>query len=99
MLRTIRPRHALMAALLLATASGCTSFRTYLGNGFKVGPNYHGAESCPAPHWIDATDGRCARTRLTPAVGGPFFTIPRLIVWSSAPVARTCPCARPVSGS
>ena len=31
---------------------------TYLRNGFKVGPNYHGAKASVAEHWIDANDAR-----------------------------------------
>jgi NodT family efflux transporter outer membrane factor (OMF) lipoprotein len=46
-----------VAALALA-ASGCTSPIEYVRNGFKVGPNYHGAQASVAPHWIDETDTR-----------------------------------------
>jgi NodT family efflux transporter outer membrane factor (OMF) lipoprotein len=44
------------AALLLL--SGCTSFRDYIHNGLKVGPNYHRPPALSAEHWIDETDKR-----------------------------------------
>ena len=45
----------LAAALCL---SGCTSFSDYIHQGFKVGPDYHGAKAAVAPGWIDSTDVR-----------------------------------------
>src|SRR5262249_41913435 len=45
-------------ALLVVLVAGCTPFREYVDNGFKVGPNY---STPPAPvetEWIDANDER-----------------------------------------
>lgn len=39
-------------------ASGCTPWREYLRNGFKVGPNYCPPGAPVAPAWIDAQDHR-----------------------------------------
>lgn len=47
-------------ALSLATCTGCTSFREYVDNGYKVGPNYFRPEAPVAPDWIDAADERVA---------------------------------------
>ena len=44
------------AMLLLATLSGCTSWRDYVRNGFKVGPNYCPPGAPVADHWIDDRD-------------------------------------------
>lgn len=38
--------------------SGCTTFRQYVDNGFKVGPNYRRPPVPVAPQWIDAADPR-----------------------------------------
>lgn len=44
---------------LAATASlGCTPFKEYVDNGFKVGPNYRRPPAPVAPQWIDAADKR-----------------------------------------
>jgi NodT family efflux transporter outer membrane factor (OMF) lipoprotein len=57
-------RHALplfrvgVLALLLSIAGGCTSLREYIGNGFKVGPNYCTPPAPVAEAWIDAADKR-----------------------------------------
>ena len=37
---------------------GCTSLREYIGNGFKVGPNYKKPPAPVAREWIDAADVR-----------------------------------------
>jgi NodT family efflux transporter outer membrane factor (OMF) lipoprotein len=47
---------ALVAALL--SASGCTTLREYIHNGFKVGPNYGRPPAPVAQKWIDADDVR-----------------------------------------
>lgn len=47
-----------LAVLLLVLCGGCTSWREYLHNGFKVGPNYRPPHACVAQHWIDAADIR-----------------------------------------
>lgn len=43
-------------ALVAAMAAGCTSWRDYLRNGFKVGPNYRRPAAPIAADWIDAKD-------------------------------------------
>jgi NodT family efflux transporter outer membrane factor (OMF) lipoprotein len=40
-------------SLLLVAISGCTSWRDYVHNGFKVGPNYCPPGAPVADHWID----------------------------------------------
>ena len=42
------------AGLLLVLLSGCTSWREYVQNGFKVGPNYCKPGAEVAKQWIDA---------------------------------------------
>src|SRR5690348_7012131 len=48
----------LLLAALSASSAGCTSFRDYVHNGFKVGPDYHPPGAPLAPAWIDAADRR-----------------------------------------
>jgi len=47
-----------MAVLAMVTvlAAGCTSWREYVQNGFKVGPNYHPPAAPVANEWIDWKD-------------------------------------------
>ena len=51
----VGPRRLL---LLLAVSSGCTTFREYVQNGFKVGPNYQRPAAPVAEDWINADDQR-----------------------------------------
>jgi len=44
--------------ILLSTFPGCTSFRDYVRNGFKVGPNYCPPQAEVAEDWLDAADLR-----------------------------------------
>ena len=55
MLQTFRPGALLTAAVaaILVCTTGCTSFRDYVHNGFKVGPNYCKPAAPVAEHWID----------------------------------------------
>lgn len=46
----------LLAALLLTLSTGCTGWREYFANGFKVGPNYCRPAAPVADQWIDAED-------------------------------------------
>jgi NodT family efflux transporter outer membrane factor (OMF) lipoprotein len=49
------------AVLLLVPvlfSCGCTSWREYFSNGFKVGPNFDTPPASVAPQWIDAADAR-----------------------------------------
>ncbi len=50
------PFCALVVALLLASSAGCTSWRDYVRNGFKVGPNYCRPAAPVADRWIDDAD-------------------------------------------
>ncbi len=45
-------------ALLLLTCTGCTSWRDYIRNGFKVGPEYRRPAAPIEESWIDASDRR-----------------------------------------
>ncbi len=44
--------------VLLCVCCGCTPFRDYLRNDFKVGPDYKRPPAPVAPDWIDAHDQR-----------------------------------------
>ena len=46
----------LLAALLVTMSAGCTGWREYFDNGFKVGPNYCRPAAPVADQWIDAGD-------------------------------------------
>ncbi len=46
----------LLLTVLLALFTGCTSWREYVANGFKVGPNYCPPAAPVADQWIDAGD-------------------------------------------
>ena len=50
-----RPCRAASALFLLFLA-GCTSWRDYVANGFKVGPNYCRPPAPVAERWIEADD-------------------------------------------
>lgn len=43
---------------LLAFNTGCTSWREYFNNGFKVGPNYCRPAAAVAEQWLDASDSQ-----------------------------------------
>lgn len=49
---------ALFLATCLLSLCGCTSFRDYLSNGLKVGPNYQKPCAPVAQDWIDKDDIR-----------------------------------------
>ncbi|MDB5392039.1 MAG: efflux system, outer rane lipoprotein CmeC [Planctomycetaceae bacterium] len=49
-------RTCLWCALLLA--GGCTPWREYISNGFKVGPNYQSPGAPVATQWVDGHDKR-----------------------------------------
>ncbi len=44
--------------MLVVLLSGCTHFKEYIHNGFKVGPNYCRPPAPAAENWIDAADVR-----------------------------------------
>jgi NodT family efflux transporter outer membrane factor (OMF) lipoprotein len=50
----------LLLISLLISLSGCTSWRDYVHNGFKVGPNYCPPGAPVADHWIDDRDPNVA---------------------------------------
>jgi len=55
----MRPRTRrswLLLTLLLLASTGCTGWREYFANGFKVGPNYCPPAAPVADQWIDADD-------------------------------------------
>ncbi len=61
-------RTLIVALLLLAgNAAGCTSFRDYVHNGFKVGPNYQTPAAPVAAHWIEYNDKRIHSAQDDPA--------------------------------
>ncbi len=43
---------------LVVFLTGCTPFKQYIQNGFKVGPNYGRPPAPVAENWIDAPDPR-----------------------------------------
>lgn len=53
--RTLWTR-AMVLVLLCVSMSGCTNWREYVRNGFKVGPNYCKPEAKTAEQWIDSND-------------------------------------------
>jgi NodT family efflux transporter outer membrane factor (OMF) lipoprotein len=58
-IRTVAKPIALASCALLAISSaGCTSFRDWCHNGFKVGPNYCPPPASTAAQWIDSDDKR-----------------------------------------
>jgi len=59
-IRIIR-KIGLQSGLFIALAMnccGCTPWREYVKNGFKVGPNYREPDVLVASNWIDASDQR-----------------------------------------
>jgi NodT family efflux transporter outer membrane factor (OMF) lipoprotein len=58
--------------LLFGLFAGCTSWREYYHNGFKVGPNYGSPPACVAEHWIDAAD---IRTEQNPEILRRWWTV------------------------
>ncbi len=48
------PRHLASLIFVLIFCVGCTSWREYRCNGFKVGPNYKRPDARTAEQWIDA---------------------------------------------
>ncbi|MCE5268393.1 MAG: efflux transporter outer membrane subunit [Planctomycetaceae bacterium] len=54
--RLLRQLVLVMATAAVLSSAGCTSFREYVRNGFKVGPNYCAPAGPVADHWIDQAD-------------------------------------------
>lgn len=53
--RTASARWLCVLLMLSIVLSGCTHFKEYVHNGFKVGPNYGRPLVAVAPDWIDKT--------------------------------------------
>jgi NodT family efflux transporter outer membrane factor (OMF) lipoprotein len=49
-----RKRLMLLGSMILVFGSGCTGFREWVHNGFKVGPNYQKPPAPVADDWIDS---------------------------------------------
>lgn len=71
-------RLALLALLLIAPASGCTSLREYVRNGFKVGPNYCPPAAPVANEWIDARNSSLSASPTEDAAWWQNFNDPVL---------------------
>ena len=54
--RKIRRLLAVLSLCALATSGGCTPWRDYFANGFKVGPEYRRPAAAVAKDWIDTSD-------------------------------------------
>lgn len=61
-----------VVAVLWLCSGGCTSLREYVGNGFKVGPNYCPPPAPVAEHWIDQDDVRAGQN---PEVLSHWWTV------------------------
>ncbi|MEN6450575.1 MAG: efflux transporter outer membrane subunit, partial [Thermoguttaceae bacterium] len=64
--------------LLLAVAAGCTSWRDYVHNGFKVGPNFCPPQAAVAPCWIDAANANVRSEPTDAAAWWQTFNDPAL---------------------
>ncbi|MBN2578940.1 MAG: efflux transporter outer membrane subunit [Pirellulales bacterium] len=71
-------RLLLPAMVLLALSTGCTSFRDYIANGFKVGPNYCTPSAPVADQWIDAGNPVLDTSRVADAAWWRTFDDPVL---------------------
>jgi NodT family efflux transporter outer membrane factor (OMF) lipoprotein len=77
--------NAFIVAVVILSATGCTSLSDYVHNGFKVGPNY-----CPPPgpvaqHWINQADFQQTQNPEILACWWKVFNDPKLndLVWCS----------------
>ncbi|MEN6450010.1 MAG: efflux transporter outer membrane subunit [Thermoguttaceae bacterium] len=73
----------LLVVAVLALSSGCTSFREYVGNGFKVGPNYCRPAAPVAEQWLDQGNASINGGRIENAAWWQHFNDPVLdsLVW------------------
>ncbi len=71
-------RFPLVALLLASFLSGCTPWRDYIHNGFKVGPNYAKPAAPVAKQWIDANDLRVKSDEPEPCDWWTVFNDPIL---------------------
>ncbi len=72
MARPIRPAALLTLSLLAMACAGCVSLREYVGNGFKLGPNYQQPPADVAATWIDSAD---PRVKTDPAADCAWWTV------------------------
>jgi NodT family efflux transporter outer membrane factor (OMF) lipoprotein len=56
--RAVNRRGSSILVFLAVWATGCTTLRQWVHNGFKVGPNFQEPPAVVATDWIDATDPR-----------------------------------------
>ncbi|MDZ7620079.1 MAG: efflux transporter outer membrane subunit, partial [Patescibacteria group bacterium] len=68
----------LLAASLLLSFTGCTPWREYVANGFKVGPEYARPAAPVADQWLDANDPAVETTRHDNAAWWRVFNDPVL---------------------
>lgn len=68
----------LLVISFLTTATGCTSFREYFANGFKVGPNYCRPAASVSEQWLDASDPAIDGGRMQDAAWWRTFNDPVL---------------------
>jgi NodT family efflux transporter outer membrane factor (OMF) lipoprotein len=69
---------AIAMSVLAISICGCTSFRDYVHNGFKVGPNYCQPEAPVAEKWIDDADIRKSGDQSTLCHWWTVFGDPKL---------------------
>ena len=79
---------ALLAVCLL-TLTGCTSWREYVANGFKVGPNYCRPAAPVADHWIDDKNPGVSSEPANDAAWWHTSTIRFSTRWFRRPICRT----------
>ncbi len=75
--------NAFLVAVVILSATGCTSLHDYVHNGFKVGPNYCQPAAPVAEHWIDQADFPQTQNPEILACWWKVFNDPKLndLVW------------------
>src|SRR4051812_10241077 len=71
-------RYCRAVVMLMALLCGCTPWRDYIHNGFKVGPNYGRPAAPVARDWIDANDVHVRRDGEEPIYWWKLFNDPGL---------------------
>ena len=75
----------------LAIASlltGCESWRQYVANGFKVGPNYSPVPARVAPNWIDQADPKISSALASVGLSSP--SLPMSCFWCPLEIFTFC---------
>jgi NodT family efflux transporter outer membrane factor (OMF) lipoprotein len=62
LVRAVTRRGPIALAVVAVMASGCTTFKQWVHNGFKVGPNFEPPPAAVATDWIDAADPRLSHS-------------------------------------